>query len=75
MGVFMIYEAKARLSELMDRALRGEEVIIARRKTPLIRLVPFSEGPTTRRIGTAKGRIRIHDDFDTLPTEFDEYTP
>ena len=75
MGVFMIHQAKARLSELIDRALRGEEVIIARRRTPLIRLVPFSEGPSTRSIGTAKGRIRIHDDFDTLPTEFNEYTP
>ena len=55
-------------------ALRGEEVIIAKRDKPLVRLVPFAEGGSARRIGTAKGRIRIHEDFDSLPDGFDEYT-
>jgi len=74
MSVITIHEAKAKLSELIEKALRGEEVIIAKRDKPLIRLVPFAEGGSARRIGTAKGRIRIHDDFDSLPDGFDEYT-
>lgn len=75
MSVITIHEAKAKLSELIDRTLRGEEVIIARRNKPLIRLVPLSFGPSKRRLGTAKGRVRMHDDFDSLPAGFDEYVP
>ena len=74
MSVITIHEAKAKLSELIEKVLRGEEVIIAKRDKPLIRLVPFAEGGSARRIGTAKGRIRIHEHFDSLPDGFDEYT-
>lgn len=37
---FNVAEAKAKLSELLDRALGGEEVIIARAGDPLVRLTP-----------------------------------
>ena len=36
-----IAEAKAKLSELLDRALAGEEVVIARAGKPMARLVPM----------------------------------
>jgi prevent-host-death family protein len=36
-----IHEAKTRFSQLVDRALQGEEVIIARHGKPLLRLVPI----------------------------------
>jgi len=35
-----VAEAKAKLSELLDRALAGEEIVIARAGKPLARLVP-----------------------------------
>lgn len=35
-----IYEAKTTLSSLVDRAARGEEVVIARAGKPMVRLVP-----------------------------------
>ncbi len=38
-----IPEAKAKLSELLDRALAGEEIVIARAGKPLARLVPVEE--------------------------------
>ena len=38
-----IAEAKAKLSELIDRALTGEEIVIARAGKPLARLVPVEE--------------------------------
>ena len=38
-----IAEAKAKLSELIDRALAGEEIVIARAGKPLARLVPVEE--------------------------------
>jgi len=37
-----IAEAKAKLSSLLDRALAGEEVVIARAGKPLVRLVPVN---------------------------------
>jgi prevent-host-death family protein len=38
-----IAEAKAKLSSLLDRALAGEEIVIARAGKPLARLVPIGE--------------------------------
>jgi prevent-host-death family protein len=38
---FNIAEAKAKLSELLDRALAGEEIVIARAGKPLARLAPM----------------------------------
>jgi prevent-host-death family protein len=49
-----IAEAKAKLSELLDRALAGEEVVIARAGKPLVRLVPV-EPRQPRKKGAWRG--------------------
>jgi len=49
-----IAEAKAKLSELLDRALAGEEVVIARAGKPLARLAPVAT-PTRRKPGAWRG--------------------
>jgi prevent-host-death family protein len=63
-----LYDAKTRLSELVDRAAAGEEVIIAKGGKPMARLVPLQ---VRERIpGRGKGKIWIADDFDApLPEE------
>ncbi len=43
---FNIAEAKAKLSELLDRALAGEEIVIARAGKPLARLTPVRNQPS-----------------------------
>jgi len=73
METVTIHEAKAKLSELIEAALSGEEVIISRRKTPLVKIVPLSSSHTKRRLGTAKGKIVISDDFDETPEAFQDY--
>ncbi len=40
-----IAEAKAKLSELLDRALAGEDIVIARAGKPLARLAPVAKPP------------------------------
>jgi prevent-host-death family protein len=40
-----VSEAKAKLSELLDAALAGREVVIARSGRPVARLVPITETP------------------------------
>ncbi len=65
-----LYEAKTHLSELVERAAAGEDVVIAKAGTPRVRLVPVDAAPITRRPGRAKGRIHIAEDFDApLPEE------
>ena len=59
-----IYDAKTRLSQLVERAEAGEEIIIARAGRPAARLVPFRAEGVTRKSGRMRGRIRIASDFD-----------
>lgn len=59
-----IYEAKTRLSQLVDRAAGGEEIVIARNGRPVARLVPWTPEPAKRKPGRLKGRVRIGRDFD-----------
>lgn len=59
-----IYDAKTRLSQLVDRAASGEEVIIARNGRPVARIVAFRQPPVVRRPGRLRGKIRIGRDFD-----------
>jgi prevent-host-death family protein len=44
MSTYGAFDAKNRLSELLERVERGEEVIIARRGKPVARLVPAAGG-------------------------------
>ncbi len=67
-----IADAKAHLSELVDRALMGEEVVIARDNKPLLRLVPLRSPTGGRRPGSAAGQVWIAPDFDEVPPGFDE---
>jgi len=74
MSTVTIHEAKAQLSALIEQSLQGEEVIIARRNRPLVRLVPIGTGwVEPRELGTARGRVVIADDFDATPEDFAEY--
>ena len=73
MSTVQIHEAKAKLSGLIEAALSEEEIIIAKRHKPLVRLVPLTEEDKARKIGTAKGRIRMAEDFDEIPEGFEEY--
>jgi len=58
-----IHAAKTHFSRLVDRAARGEVIVIARGGRPLARLVPLGESGRPRRAGLLKGRIRIARDF------------
>jgi prevent-host-death family protein len=70
-----VHAAKTGLSRLIERACAGEEIIIARRNVPVVRLVPVSNKPQTRKFGSMKGRAKVTNAFfDPLPTdELDEW--
>jgi prevent-host-death family protein len=58
-----IYEAKTRLSALVEEAAAGAEIIIAKNGRPRAKLVPIRDAGR-RKPGRAKSKIRIADDFD-----------
>ncbi len=68
-------EAKAKLSELLDRVENGEDVIIERYGKPVARLTRISEEPKRVSIyGALKGQGWIADDFNApLPPEIQDY--
>ncbi len=70
--VYNLYEAKTDLSKLVDRAAKGEEIIIAKAGHGMAKLVPLRGGRRRRRPGGSKGDIFIADDFDApLPEEIE----
>jgi len=68
-----LHEAKTHLSRLIQRALEGEEVIIAKGDKPLVKLVVLDEAQKKRRLGTAKGEVNIAADFEAPIEDFDGY--
>ncbi len=58
-----IYEAKTRLSQLVEQAASGQDVVIARAGRPVARLTRLQKTPRKRRLGLLDGRFRIPDDF------------
>jgi len=67
-----IYEAKTHLSRLIEQALKGEEVVIARNGKPLVRLTPIE--PKQPILGGARGSVKMTEGWDAplTDTEFDE---
>lgn len=66
-----IHQAKTHLSRLVDAALAGEEVVIAKAGKPLVKLVPLESLDKPRELGLDAGKIIIHEDFDEPMPEFE----
>jgi prevent-host-death family protein len=70
MEIVNIYEAKTRLSQLVDKAAAGEDVVVSRNGKPLVRITQLQERRRRVRFGVLKGKLRIAADFDApLPDE------
>ena len=67
-----MYLAKTQLSKLVDIALSGEEVVIAKSGNPLVTLVPYKPTAKNRVPGKFVGKIVIPDDFDAPIKEIED---
>jgi prevent-host-death family protein len=71
---YTVHAAKTNLSKLIERVEKGEEVVIARGRKPVARLVPI-DAPAhilrRRAFGALKGKLKLADSFffDPLPEE------
>ena len=68
-------EAKRRLRDLIDAAIRGETVLITREGKETVQLVPVPGQKLSPQFGSAEGLIEIADDFDEPLADFAEYMP
>ena len=65
-----MHKAKTKLSQLVEEAEAGEEVVILRGKKPVVRLVSIAATTGKRIPGRLKGKITMTDAFfDPLPEE------
>jgi prevent-host-death family protein len=86
MHITNISEAKASLSQLIEKVLKGEEVIIGKAGRPVAKLVPYDYDHSPRDLnqGIWKNQVWMAEDFDVLPEDImkaftgnngDEFTP
>ena len=69
-----VHKAKTQLSKLIEKVLRGEEVIIARRDKPVVRLEPVRQGGGQSGFGSMKDLIEyMAPDFDEPLEDFKDY--
>ena len=73
METINIHKAKSTLSSLIERALKGEKIVIAKNGKPVVTLEKIKKETAKRIGGQFKGKIKIADDFDVLPDEFMKY--
>lgn len=65
-----IYDAKTRLSQLVDRAAAGEDVVVSRNGKPLVRITQLASAPKRIKFGVLKGKLRVAADFNAaLPDD------
>ncbi len=58
--IIKLYDAKTHLSDLVERASRGEEFIIAKGDEPKARLIPITRHARARAPGGWEGRVSMH---------------
>jgi prevent-host-death family protein len=70
METITVHKAKTELSRLIERACRGEEIVIARGKKPVVRLVAIEDKRGQRKPGALRGKLRVGPEFfEPLPPE------
>ena len=63
METVTIRKAKAELSRLIQRACRGEEIVIARGMKPVLRLVAIGDKTGQRKPGALRGKLKVGPEF------------
>ncbi|MBS0558800.1 MAG: type II toxin-antitoxin system Phd/YefM family antitoxin [Proteobacteria bacterium] len=63
MTTVTIHTAKTTLSQLIARVEAGEEIVLARGKVPVAKLVPINTMPAQRRFGALRGVVSVGPEF------------
>jgi prevent-host-death family protein len=68
-----VFEAKTKLSELLEKVAKGQVYIITRRGRPVAELRPVDQAGALV-FGCDAGRVAMRDDFDAPFADMQEYT-
>ena len=63
MSIVTVHAAKTNLSKLLAQVEAGEEIIIARGRTPIARLTPIHGPQSRRQFGAFKGVVTVGPEF------------
>jgi prevent-host-death family protein len=70
METITIHAATTRLSQVLARVEAGEEIVLARGKHPIAKLVPYAPAPIKRQFGALRGVLTVGPEFfEPLPPE------
>lgn len=70
METINIYDAKTRLSQLVDKAAAGEDVVVCRNGKPLVRITRLTAPKPRITFGLLAGQLTVPPDFDApLPDD------
>ena len=72
MQVINIHQAKTQLSKLIEKALVGEDVIIAKAGKPVAKLTAYKKPLKPRKLGLWKGKVWVSPDFDEESEEINK---
>jgi prevent-host-death family protein len=68
-----MHEAKTKLSQLVERAERGEDIVITRNGKPVVKLAPITSTSSLASVrGAWRGQVHLAADFDELPDDIAE---
>ena len=62
-------DAKARFSEIVERAVNGEDFVVTRMGRAAVRISRFEHRARSRKLGDLAGQIHIAEDFDEWPPD------
>jgi prevent-host-death family protein len=74
MTTVAIEQAQRELSRLIDDVALGEHVVITRNQVPVAELVPVTHSIPKPTFGSAKGMVRMSEDFEAPIDDFRDYT-
>lgn len=69
MKITNIKEAEINLDQLIEKVLKGEDIIISKEGKPVVKLIPYIPISKARKPGYWEGKVKISDDFDVLPDD------
>jgi antitoxin (DNA-binding transcriptional repressor) of toxin-antitoxin stability system len=69
-----VHDPKIKLSDLIEAAEKGEEILIVTDNQKTFKIIEVEKPKRRRKAGSAKGMVEIADDFDAPLEEFKEYT-
>lgn len=72
MQIVNIHDAKTNLSKLIEKTLKGEDIVIGKAGKPVVKIVAYKKKLKPRKLGLWKGKVWVAPDFDDESEEINK---